>query len=56
MSRSTGTWSASLWPPLKLYSGKPLHLAAGAGNPLVKSGAKSNDAMDAVSMMCSRDT
>jgi hypothetical protein len=34
-----------------LYLGKPVHLAAGGGKEAVKSGAKSNDAMDAVPMI-----
>jgi hypothetical protein len=37
-----------LWPPLKLNRGKPVHFAAGAGNPAVRSGAKSNEGMAAV--------
>ena len=42
--RSTGTWSASLLPPTKLYFASPVHLAAGAGKPGASTGAKSNDA------------
>ena len=44
-SASTGTWSPSLWPPTKLYLGKPFNLAAGGGSPGASSGAKSNEAM-----------
>src|SRR3984893_14265975 len=52
MRPSTGTCSASLLPPMKLYLGKPLHLAAGGGNPGRNKGAKSNDpkVMDAGSV------
>src|SRR5687768_1976260 len=28
---STGTCSVAMWPPMKLYLGKPFHLRAGAG-------------------------
>src|SRR5262245_26876712 len=44
MSPSTGTWSASLLPPIKLYLEDPVHLSAGAGKDGAKSGVKSNDA------------
>src|SRR6516225_5465888 len=49
MSPSTGTCPASLWPPVKLYLAKPVHLAAAGGRPGVSSGAKSNEAIDTVS-------
>src|SRR5262252_347907 len=42
MRRSTGTWSASLLPPVKLYLGNLVHLAAGAGKEGANRGAKSN--------------
>ena len=53
MRRSTGTWSASLLPPTKLYFASPVHRAAGAGKPAASTGAKSNDAdvMNALSLM-----
>src|SRR5271155_2239343 len=47
---SSGSSSASLWPPVKLYLAKPAHLPAGGGRPGAKSGAKSNEAMDAYSL------
>jgi hypothetical protein len=44
---STGTWSGSLLPPTKLYLARPVHRAAGAGNPAGSKGAKSKrDAVD----------
>src|SRR5947199_6009829 len=46
MRSSTGTCSASLWPPVKLYVGKPVHLAAAGGNPGRNSGENSNGAID----------
>ena len=45
-SASTGTCSASLWPPTKLYFGKPVNLTAGGGRPAASRGAKSNGAED----------
>src|SRR5262249_56051354 len=41
--RWTGRWSGSLLPPVKLYLGNPVHLAAGGGNEGANSGVKSND-------------
>src|SRR5262249_52819850 len=52
MRPSTGTWSASLFPPMKLYLGNPAHLAAGAGKDGAKSGAKSKDAEAMLSLSC----
>src|SRR5262249_61221480 len=52
MRPSTGTWSASLLPPMKLYLGNPAHLAAGAGKDAAKSGAKSKDAEAMLSLSC----
>src|ERR1700681_980414 len=43
MRPSTGTCSASLLPPTKLYLGNPVHLTAGGGNPGRNRGVKSND-------------
>src|SRR6201982_3932318 len=43
MRRDTGTWAAQLLPPVKLYLGNPVHLAAGGGKEGANSGAKSND-------------
>ena len=34
-----------MWPPTKLYLGKPFHLAAGPGVPGASRGAKSNGAV-----------
>ena len=39
---SSGSSSESLLPPVKLYFGKPVHLAAPAGIPAGTSGVKSN--------------
>src|SRR5262249_748143 len=33
----------SLWPPTKLYLGKPFHLTAGGGRPDARRGAKSSE-------------
>ena len=38
---SSGTWSGSLLPPVKLYLARPVQRAAGAGSPAGSSGAKS---------------
>src|SRR5262245_40945314 len=52
MRRSTGTWSASLLPPVKLYLGNPVHLAAGGGKDGGNKGAKSNDPEAMPSLSC----
>src|SRR5262249_57646723 len=43
MRRAAGTGAASLLAPVKLYLGKPVHLAAGGGKAGANSGAKSKD-------------
>src|SRR6202171_5146554 len=50
MIESSGICSPSLWPPVKLYLGKPLNLTAGGGSPGANSGAKSNTVMDVLSL------
>src|ERR1700757_229189 len=42
MRSPTGTSSASLLPPMKLYLASPLHVGAAGGSPGRNSGAKSN--------------
>src|SRR5262245_21788436 len=42
---STGTCSVAMWPPMKLYLGKPFHLMAGAGVSGARSGATSKGAV-----------
>src|SRR5215813_186996 len=42
---STGTWSRAMWPPMKLYLGKPFHLRAGAGVSGARRGATSKGAV-----------
>src|SRR5262245_40981955 len=52
MSASTGTSSASLLPPMKLYLARPVHLVAGGGKPGANSGAKSNEAAAMLCVSC----
>src|SRR5690349_20117691 len=42
---STGTWSVAMWPPMKLYLGKPFHLGAAAGVSGASRGATSKGAV-----------
>src|SRR5262245_40352863 len=42
---STGTCSVAMWPPMKLYLGKPFHLRAGAGVSGARRGATSKGAV-----------
>src|SRR3954471_24445368 len=50
---STGTCSAAIWPPMKLYLGKPVHLRAGGGVSGARRGATSKGAvMGGSSLAC----
>ena len=49
---STGTCSAAMWPPMKLYLGKPFHLRAGAGVSGASRGATSKGAVMGGSSLC----
>src|SRR5579872_4271240 len=42
---SIGMRSGSLWPPTKLYLGKPGKRGAGSGNPFAKCDVRSNAAL-----------
>src|ERR1041384_3929750 len=42
---STGTCSAAMWPPMKLYLGKPFRLTAGGGVSGARRGATSKGAV-----------
>src|SRR6476620_2723390 len=55
---SIGTRSGSLWPPTKLYLGKPPKRGDGSGSPLAKRDVRSNAALMIVSspvgVLCQR--
>src|SRR5262245_22052392 len=51
ISWSTGTCSVAMWPPMKLYLGKPFHFRAGGGVSGASRGTTSKGAVMGVSSL-----
>src|SRR5262249_39059089 len=56
ISASSGSWSASLWPPMKLYLAKPVHLAAAGGRPGANKASKSSNLGVLMRVLVSQDS